>query len=71
MGDAQEQQKIVKVDKLLKNRAGTTKEAKRCLGDIAMLTTGYCLTVLGEIYKDREVTAEDIKSIFESLKPIE
>lgn len=60
--------RVFKIGNLLTDRV-LSKEAKNVLNELSVLANIYAITVLSEICKDREVTEEDVKKVFDSLRP--
>lgn len=58
----------LKLAKVLKSGSATSKDAKRLLSDLGLLAIGYCLTITKEIASSKEITKEDIDSIFQTLR---
>lgn len=58
-----------KISRLLKDKMASSKEAKETLNELSVLANVYAITVLSELHKDCEVTEDDVKKVFDSLRP--
>jgi hypothetical protein len=59
-----------KINKLLKDKAHTTKECKEKLNEMTTLVSTYVLTILSETCKDKEIDETEIKKVFKSLSSL-